>query len=264
VSSFTHQPTLFFPGDSFHQLPFDYQAPFDQDSLSYGQTSSFETRYTPQSLEQIPAKRRKLDPDSTTMFPRYSLIDSQDSNEKGSAINFYGASVNEQQSLLARWAQPVMPSSQSLAQFPRRMAELVCGSCGVDDQSDGTKAIVLFVASPPSPKFCVIKDVPTLNLTCCQNKATWPYPRRNLNCMSRTNHILQKAKQCLNPKVCRRRPSSSWPAQRASVTTCLTKAQHMQRLHTRLICRPQQSSHRRISFALMIPQPPTAFSLTSS
>lgn len=145
MSSLAHQPTLFFAVDPFQQLPFDYQTSFSQDSLSYGQTSSFESRYTSQS-EPAPAKRRKLDTNSLNMPPRYSDTEDQDNNsEKVFGLNLYESNLNEQQSLLSRWTEPVIPSSQSLAQFPRRMAELICGGCGSEDQPDGTRhAIILF------------------------------------------------------------------------------------------------------------------------
>lgn len=138
MSSLAHQPTPFFAVDSFQQLPFDYEPSFPQDSLSYGQTSSFESQYTSQS-EPAPAKRRKLDTNSPNMPPRYSDAVYQDNSEKVLGLNLYETNLNEQQSMLSRWAEPVIPNSQSLAQFPRRMAELICGGCGSDDQPDGTR-----------------------------------------------------------------------------------------------------------------------------
>ncbi|KAH0595968.1 hypothetical protein MHUMG1_06518 [Metarhizium humberi] len=136
TSPLAHQPPIFFSVDSFQQLPFDYQPPFEQDSLSHGQTSSFESRYTPQ-LEQAPAKRRKLDANTSTMPLRCSSTEYQGHSEKALHVSLYEAGGHEPQSILPRWAQPVIPTSQSLAQFPRRMAELMmCGGCGGDDQPD--------------------------------------------------------------------------------------------------------------------------------
>ncbi|TWU74505.1 hypothetical protein ED733_005556 [Metarhizium rileyi] len=135
-SPLAQQATHFFPVDSFRQLPFDYQYPYEQDSFSYGQTSSFESHYYPQ-LEQAPIKRRKLDVDPGIMPLRYSHAELQANAEKLLSINSYEASDSSQQSTSGRWAHPVMPTSQSLAQFPRRVAELMCGGCGGGDHSDG-------------------------------------------------------------------------------------------------------------------------------
>ncbi|EFY90888.1 hypothetical protein MAC_03004 [Metarhizium acridum CQMa 102] len=67
---------------------------------------------------------------------RCSSTEYQGVSQKALPVNLYEASGNEPQSILPRWAQPVIPTSQSLAQFPRRMAELMCGGCGGDDQPD--------------------------------------------------------------------------------------------------------------------------------
>lgn len=68
---------------------------------------------------------------------RYCPSEYQDNSEKALTLNLYEASTNDGQSVLAKWAQPVIPATQSLAQFPRRMAELICSGCGREDQSEG-------------------------------------------------------------------------------------------------------------------------------
>ncbi|KAG5917338.1 hypothetical protein E4U53_004205, partial [Claviceps sorghi] len=71
------------------------------------------------------------------MPQRYSTTALLSNSEKGAHFISYDDSSNGQQFLLPRWAEPVIPHTQTLAQFPRRVAEMMCGGCGLDtDQAD--------------------------------------------------------------------------------------------------------------------------------
>ncbi|KAG5925818.1 hypothetical protein E4U42_003905 [Claviceps africana] len=126
----------------FEQLSFEYQpSVVDQHFLSYGQTSSFEDCYSSQP-EQTPAKRRKLENSCGVMPQRYSTAALLSNSEKGAHFISYDNSSNGQQFLLPRWAEPVIPHTQTLAQFPRRVAEMMCGGCGLDtDQADSYRSL---------------------------------------------------------------------------------------------------------------------------
>lgn len=128
--------------EGFEQLSVEYQPSIvDQHFLSYGQTSSFEDCYSSQP-EQTPAKRRKLDNSCSVMPQRYSATALLSNSEKGAHFIQYDGGSNGQQFLLPRWAEPVIPHTHTLAQFPRRVAEMMCGGCGIDsDQGDGMKTL---------------------------------------------------------------------------------------------------------------------------
>ncbi|KAG5965411.1 hypothetical protein E4U58_002822 [Claviceps cyperi] len=51
---------------------------------------------------------------------------------------FRRSSGHGQQLILPRWAGPLFPPTQTLTQFPRRVAEMMCGLCDIEtDQADG-------------------------------------------------------------------------------------------------------------------------------
>ncbi|GAB0141574.1 hypothetical protein EsHS_00002161 [Epichloe bromicola] len=117
-----------FPEEAFEQLLFEFQPSIDHDFLSYGQTSSFEDYYSSQP-EHTPAKRRKLEKNCGVMPQRFYDVPHQSSPEKSAGLIPYENSGNGPEFLLPRWAEPVIPHAQSLAQFPRRVAEMMCGGC---------------------------------------------------------------------------------------------------------------------------------------
>ncbi|KAG6005254.1 hypothetical protein E4U21_000291 [Claviceps maximensis] len=141
-SPLSQSSSLNLPEEGFDQLSFEYQQSlFDQHFLSYGQTSSFEDCYTSQP-EQTPAKRRKLENSCSVMPQRFPAPALLSNSEKGAHFIQYDSSSNIQQFLLPRWAEPVIPHTQTLAQFPRRVAEMMCGGCGIDaDQADGYRSL---------------------------------------------------------------------------------------------------------------------------
>lgn len=126
--SISHPSTLAYGVDAFQQFSLDFQPAIDQQCLPYGQTSGFESHNHPEP-QHAPSKRRKLDYRCDTMPQKYSFLPHQSALEKAPALDQYDLSANEQQFLSAGWPEPIITPSQTLAYFPRRMAEIFCNGC---------------------------------------------------------------------------------------------------------------------------------------
>ncbi|KAK2590507.1 hypothetical protein QQS21_011810 [Conoideocrella luteorostrata] len=132
------RPSNFFTEEGYDQLSVQYQPYFGPESLTYGQTSSFDSSYNSQS-EEAPIKRRRFDNSYNTMPQGYPSMPDQGNWDKFPSYNPYEPSTYENQFLLASWAGPAIPNPPCFARFPKRMVELVCGAggCGFEsDQSD--------------------------------------------------------------------------------------------------------------------------------